>query len=245
MSMSVEQVVTLPCGNNENLSVKQKVDGEHVPNAPSANVEQNASFAQTNAGKAWELEKQLHEQYAINNNAHTSSFISFVVALLALFGALGYVYAFTPPYGGYNHHDIFSIDVFFLLSIVVSAILLFLACICSHLGCSQRRDNIVITRIREKCGFDTTYNNPLKKNRKDFLPDYYNIFYWLFVSAQIGILILTIMKMCANSEIICESSICIVIVSIVLQVICITASVLLKYLYFYGKFSDFISKQNK
>jgi hypothetical protein len=242
--MSVEQVVTLPCGNNENLSVKQKVDGEHVPNAPSANVEQSASFAQTDAGKAWELEKQLHEQYAINNNAHTSSFISFVVALLALFGALGYVYAFTPPYK-YNNHDIFSVDIFFLLSIVVSAILLFLACICSHLGCSQRRDNIVITRIREKCGFDTTYNNPLKKNRKDFLPDYYNIFYWLFVSAQFGILILTIMKICAICEIICESSICIGIVPIVLQIICIISSILLKYLYFYGKYFDFISNRNK
>ena len=166
--MSVEQVVTLPSGNNENLSVKQSINEVQTPSAPSTSVEQNAALAKTDVGKAWELEKQLHEQYAINNNAHTSSFISFVVALLALFGALGYVYAFTPPYK-YLHHDIFSIDVFFLLSIVVSAILLFLACICSHLGCSQRRDNIVITRIREKCGFDTTYNNPSEKKRKNFL----------------------------------------------------------------------------
>ncbi|MBR5982763.1 MAG: hypothetical protein IK025_03445 [Bacteroidales bacterium] len=242
--MSVEQVVTLPSGNNENLSVKQSINEVQTPSAPSTSVEQNAALAKTDVGKAWELEKQLHEQYAINNNAHTSSFISFVVALLALFGALGYVYAFTPPYK-YLHHDIFSIDVFFLLSIVVSAILLFLACICSHLGCSQRRDNIVITRIREKCGFDTTYNNPSEKKRKNFLPDYYNIFYWLFVSAQFGILILTIMKMCANSEIICEFSICVGIVPIVLQIICIISSILLKYLYFYGKYFGFISNRNK
>ena len=41
----------------------------------------------------FELEKQLHEQYAINNNAKVSSFVSFIVALFALFGFYGYIFA--------------------------------------------------------------------------------------------------------------------------------------------------------
>lgn len=43
----------------------------------------------------FELEKQLHKQYAINNNAKVSSFVSFIVALFALFGFYGYMYANT------------------------------------------------------------------------------------------------------------------------------------------------------
>lgn len=39
-----------------------------------------------------ELEKQLHEQYAINNNANLGSIIVLLTALIAVFGAYGYIY---------------------------------------------------------------------------------------------------------------------------------------------------------
>ena len=48
-----------------------------------------------------DIEKQLHEQYAVNNNAYLSSVISFLVGLFGAIGAYGYmlIYAF-PDYGG-------------------------------------------------------------------------------------------------------------------------------------------------
>lgn len=42
-----------------------------------------------------EMEKQLHEQYSINNNANTGSIVTLFVAMLASVGAYGYVYLHT------------------------------------------------------------------------------------------------------------------------------------------------------
>ena len=39
---------------------------------------------------AFILEQHLHAQFAENSNAHVSSFVTFVVSLLALFGAFAY-----------------------------------------------------------------------------------------------------------------------------------------------------------
>jgi hypothetical protein len=45
--------------------------------------------------KIFELERQLHEQYAINNNSNLSSIIALMTALLAIFGVYGYVFIHT------------------------------------------------------------------------------------------------------------------------------------------------------
>ena len=42
--------------------------------------------------------KQLHEQYAINNNAHLSSVISLMVAMLAVFYGFGYMFVYSSIY---------------------------------------------------------------------------------------------------------------------------------------------------
>lgn len=102
----------------------------------------------------FELEKQLHEQYAINNNAKVSSFISFIVALFALFGFYGYMYANTTIDFSKNGEFVvdtnqYTLDIFFLMSFVVCGILFFLTLLSLQLGYSQRRDQIIIHRIRE------------------------------------------------------------------------------------------------
>ena len=51
-------------------------------------------FSET-ASMEQELEKQLHEQYAINNNANLSSVIALLVSLFAAIGAYGYVFIHT------------------------------------------------------------------------------------------------------------------------------------------------------
>jgi hypothetical protein len=44
-----------------------------------------------------DIENQLHEQYAINDNERKSSFITFIVGIVALFGFYGYVFVYTYP----------------------------------------------------------------------------------------------------------------------------------------------------
>jgi hypothetical protein len=74
-----------------------------------------------------------------------------------------------------------------------------------HLGHALRRDQIIVYRIRKK-----RYNNETEEIKKifgklynpsgkcfcDFLPDFYNLFYWLFFSSEIFIHITTIIKIC-------------------------------------------------
>ena len=104
----------------------------------------------------FELEKQLHEQYAINNNSKVSSFVSFIVALFALFGFYGYIFAhsgnlFSPDMSGrfYNNGE-YSLEIFFLVASVVSLILFFLLKLSLSLSITQRSDQIVIAKLLQK-----------------------------------------------------------------------------------------------
>jgi len=100
------------------------------------------------------LERQIHGQFSDNVNAHTSSFVTFVVSLLALFGAFGYVYANTinvfrigfgfwpalTPSAEALLNQSFTMNSFLLLSVVVSVMLCFIACLCIYFGYAERRD---------------------------------------------------------------------------------------------------------
>lgn len=169
----------------------------------------------------FELEKHLHEQYAINTNAHTASFITFVVALLVLFGAFGYVYVHTLNVwssSGYDQltsidsgyvlvpvqnnglemaipqKDLFTLDQFLWLAIVVSGVLCFLACLSLQIGFTHRRDQVIIQEIRESHLLRTKYEPAKDKEKKNFIPDFYQLFFLLFVVAQIFVFLATLFK---------------------------------------------------
>ncbi len=155
----------------------------------------------TRKDKQFELEKQLHEQYAINNNESVKNFISFIVALLALFSGFGYVFVYSnsefSSNGIYINEKIMSLEVFLLVSIVVSGMLFFLSLISLQLGYSNRSNQIIIDKIREdvfrskKENIFGKYYNAKNKNFWTFVPDFFNLFYWLFVSVQILVICLT------------------------------------------------------
>ena len=42
--------------------------------------------------KQFELEKQLHEQYAINNNSNLGSIIAILTTLVSVIGVYGYIF---------------------------------------------------------------------------------------------------------------------------------------------------------
>jgi len=145
-----------------------------------------------------ELENQLHKQLAENDNNRISTFITFIVGIIALFGFYGYVYVYTNSL----KHTEFNIEVFLLMSIVTIGILCFLSILTLYLGYSFRRDQLIVHLIRKNRYkndiergklFDEIYS-PLEKKCFDFLPDFYNLFYWLFLISEIFLVIITIIK---------------------------------------------------
>lgn len=157
----------------------------------------------------FELESQLHEQYAINNNANVGSFVSFTVALLALFGFFGYSYVYSSNEFSANgkliSNGIMTLDVFLLFSIIVVGMLFFLSLISLQLGYSSRSNQIIIDRIRtknfgtknKKIIFGKSYS-PKGKTWKSYIQDYFNMFYWLFFSGQILLILFSLFKTIQN-----------------------------------------------
>jgi len=151
------------------------------------------------------LEDQLHEQLAENNNNRVSTFLSFIVGIIALFGFYGFVYVNTC-----KREWRFNIDEFLLMSFVTIGILFFLTILVLDLGYAFRRDQFVVDNIRKKRyeesgkNIDKIFGEKSSNSNKsyfadrkepcDFLPNFYNLFYWLFFLSEIFIGIITIKK---------------------------------------------------
>ena len=103
------------------------------------------------------LEQQLHEQYAINNNANMSSFVSIMVALITAIGAFGYVLIQTQlpclhlPTGS---KTIYSVQQFYMTYMGSLIVLSILFCICTYQGIAQRKEQFIIFDIRRRNGLN-------------------------------------------------------------------------------------------
>ncbi len=145
--------------------------------------------------KLWELEKQLHEQYATNSNEHIKIFVTIITSLFALFGGYGYLFAHASnELSGLSGENPYGAESFLLASIIVSTLLAFLACLCLFLGYSERRDQIQNKYIRDKYGFTTVYSNPKGRNYLYYLASYYRLFFQLIFISQVIIMVSTIIK---------------------------------------------------
>lgn len=205
--MIVEQEVSLP-NDSQNVNIKQKVDSGQTSHTPSVaqsvshNVEESDKI---NAEHKWELERQLHEQYASNSNSHIKSFITFSTALFALFGFYGYLYAHTTdefsrrivqivlPSGNADVSvgvsPLYSLQSFILLALVVVVIFCFLTSLCIYLGYAERRDQIQLSLIRENNGLPkTVYSDPTKRGYRYYLASYYRFFYNILLLSQIFVI---------------------------------------------------------
>lgn len=148
-----------------------------------------------------QLLSHLHEQYAVNDNAKSQNFISFLVSIFVLFGAYGStavsVLSSEQKLLGMKLEPNVVIEIFQMLTITISLILFFLSILVVNLGYSTRRDQLVIERIRRKNieDYNTYFPNrsfsASSKNFWNFLPDYYNLFYWAFIGAELLIMIFT------------------------------------------------------
>ena len=154
------------------------------------------------------MELQLHEQYAINNNAYLSSIVTLLVGLLAAIGAYGYVFL---------HSTNYFEDVVYLPSIKYSLTQLSYAlvgavfvtdvimCLCIYQGIAQRCEQFIAYTIRYKYGKKDFINEifppqyyPFGKKGLKIVQGFYGEFVKIGIWTQMLLFISYIYKLCLN-----------------------------------------------
>lgn len=140
-----------------------------------------------------EFAKQLHEQYAVSDNAKTTNVISFIAAIAFVFIGFGYVYI--QPYLSKEEIAIDYSSLLLYADILANIVFVLLTILCVSFGYSTRRDHVVITRIRNQYASKYLYDwfngkfNGCGKSLLNYLPNYYMI---MFVFIQIFIFTLAL-----------------------------------------------------
>lgn len=152
---------------------------------------------------------RLHSRFEDNRNQQKRIFVPFLIVLLVVFGAFGYVYTHTHStmpatqtvVGNFYDVPVYSYGVLLVTSAVVLGILTFLIAITLNLGYSLRRDQYLSKKISFKHLGKNDYQrlfgdlcNPEDKKICNFLPDFHKIFFWFILTSQIVVLLLTFCK---------------------------------------------------
>lgn len=117
-----------------------------------------------------EMLLQLHEQYAVNNNAKLESAVTLIVGLLAVIGAYGYVFlninevSYKPCIK--PEFNLLDLVITAMAAIIVLAIMKH---ICMYQGFAQRRDQFIIYAIRFNYGLKIK-----EKYKNRIFPDNYH-----------------------------------------------------------------------
>jgi hypothetical protein len=172
---------------------------------------------ETNENTLNEFEKQLHEQYAINNNAILRSVIVLACALIVVIGYFGFVFVnstaeFSNGFFRLRNDDGgFFMDVLLCSYVASSFILFVLARLCIYQGIAQRKEQFITYAIRTKykmvdggCEHDKSSKvlpndyHPFGKNKIEVIQGLYGellkVFKWVFYLLSIGIIV----KVCSN-----------------------------------------------
>ena len=104
----------------------------------------NETIIDNNDGRVFELEKQLHEQYAVNNNSNAGTLASLMSALFIAISGYGYVLY------QYSLCSSYKISILYIAAFCASVIMALLYCICIHLGAGQRMEQFITFAIRIK-----------------------------------------------------------------------------------------------
>jgi hypothetical protein len=123
-----------------------------------SNILSRLNGAHTDKRMQREVELQLHEQYAINNNANLGSVITFMVSIITVVGLYAYTFAHTtlefsnpPLVEMYDSScDMYSFDCLFFLAAGVICVLTIIQYICLYQGSQQRYEQFITHAIRCK-----------------------------------------------------------------------------------------------
>ena len=139
-----------------------------------------------------ELELQLHEQYAINNNANVSSFIAMIGALIIAFTGYGYV-LYQYLMGDVCCCKMADAETMVhIATFAVLVVIFILYMVAVQIGASQRSDQFVIHNIRRRAYNPTQYDTifpkgytPFGKSFCTFVQGIYNTLSWIFLVVYI------------------------------------------------------------
>ena len=154
--------------------------------------------------KQFELEKQLHEQYAMNNNERMSSLITLFVSLIAVLGAYGYMFLHTSSQSAsdlgciYLENEKYTIDALLLTASMCFVIIAIIQHLCIYQGAYQRKEQFIIYAIRQKYKIDDDLfpsgYTPFGKTRRDFVQGIYGELVKIFGFVKVAILMTTLWK---------------------------------------------------
>lgn len=115
-----------------------------------------------------ELELQLHEQYAINNNANVSSFIAMIGALIVAFTGYGYV-LYQYLMGDVCCCKMADAETMVhIATFAVLVVIFILYMVAIEVGAGQRSNQFVIHNIRKKAYSKTQYEEVFPKGYDPF-----------------------------------------------------------------------------
>ena len=143
-----------------------------------------------------EMELQLHEQYAVNNNAYVSSTVAFICGVMAVLGAFGYVYLFSSQETATNfgdlakHDNVFTVDALMLTADAAIMVLAILFLFCLDRGAYQRKEQFITYAIR--CKYFSELNGGVGEEEIKIFPDNYTPFgkSWIgFVQGVFGFML--------------------------------------------------------
>ena len=151
-------------------------------------------MSDTNKEMQEKLETQLHEQYAINNNANVSSFIAMIGALIIAFTGYGYVLV------KFKYPNAFDADLFDLVTVATVFVIAILYCTAVQLGSAQRMEQFITYAIRCKY-YDNNIEklmtiypmgyNPFNKNITNYVQGVYNTITYILFICCIAIIVLS------------------------------------------------------
>lgn len=166
----------------------------------------------------FELAKQLHEQFAINENKRNNYVLSFISAISFVLTGFGFACWYFS-----ECHSL----VFVGISLATGLILTLLSFISTHLGYSIRRDQIIISRIR-KVYMNEEYDklfknlyNPIGKKCVDFLISLYKIYVVFFIIMIVGVAAMSIVILSESNP----NYIRFVLITFAIFIICIILNV--------------------
>ena len=122
---------------------------------------------------------QLHEQYAINNNSSMGTIVSLLVSMFAAISGYGYVWT----HCGTASKNFELVDLTFA-AVGASFILLVMSYICMNQGTSQRLEQFITYKIRDRCKITTFFPkgyDPYFKKGLDVVQGLYGEFVKIFL----------------------------------------------------------------
>jgi hypothetical protein len=153
-----------------------------------------------------ELLSQLHEQYAVNNNANLSSMVTLIVGVIDVIGYYGYVFVHTVDdfggcYGMFIQGESFTMTTLILTYFSVVCVLAILMRLCIYQGIAQRKEQVIIENIRKHYDTSNDFKNIFPesytardKDKSNVIQGLFGEFVKTFRMIIIGLTIITVIR---------------------------------------------------